>query len=1201
MEDIFLSYNRGDQASADLFVRAFEAAGLSVWWDVSLRAGQVYDEVTEKALRDARAVVVLWSGNSVQSRWVRAEATLAQRAGTFVPCMIGPCERPIMFELTQTADLTHWNGDAADPAWQHFVSHVREFIGPMHRARQPRSPAAPPTGEPPAGPFAGPSARQMHGAAPHAIAKQHLRHSAPSSERRQITFLAARLSNGRELASSMDPEDWHEILSSIQPPLNAIVQSFGATAKWDGHTITALFGYPAAQEDAAQRAIRAALSLVDRTATLMSDLVAQTGSAMQLQAGIHTSDVLVTADPSGETEMFGDGSAIAKTARDLAGAGAVVVTEPVHQLAARAFALEKTGDQTGPTQFYTVAGARSGGSTMRGWASSLATGFFGREDELAQIQRRWAKSRSGQGQFVLVSGEPGIGKTRLIDEFSASLAPDDHYWVTLQGASLFPNTPYHAIGQMLLHLAQERSSHDDTSDPAATLADIFVELGLPARLLGLIAPVIGLTLPDDVPAPNITQEQQRSQLLSSLVEATFALARTKPLVLLVDDCQWIDPSSMEIIQMLVEQSDDDRLLIIGTARPEFAAPWSERENHSRINLGRMAQAEIRAIITEAAGDSGIDTATIQTVLDRADGVPLFAEELARLIATSHGEGGQAAIPPTLRSLLAARLDRLGPARELLQIAAILGRDFPHALLAAISDHPEAEMSVLLTQLADEQLLFMRGAPPNSTYRFKHALVQDAAYDTLPKRRQRELHGLAARTIVDHFPAIAETQQELLATHWTRAGNVAQAVAAWQKAGLDAYDRGACKEAAAHFRHGLAVLEKQPAGPARDEQETGLWSALNRALQQTHGYADPVTVEAASRALALAKQAGMLGKVLVEESQLWRAVITAGDYQQADAITRRVMSLSKETAAGEEIPWLDYFHANARIQTSFYTGRLRDFETDYAGLQQVIGKQGVSHSPSDDVVAIGVAALAAWVSGRSDLGAQRIAAAIQIADKGGQPYAAAVANHFAGTFSAFEGDYEAAIAHTRTALDVCEENGFAYIAHLARAKFGWISAAGGSGEDDIATMRNTIDQMAKANALVGLTINMNRMAMAMEAHGRLDEALETVEEALIANPQERVMRPQSLEIRARLKLAAGDEDAAEADYRSAISMAAEMGVLALELPPAIQLSRHLADGGRRSEATDILQTTLGRAGPDTNTPALAPARDALTQLSGALTS
>lgn len=1175
MQDIFLSYNRDDQEAADMFVRAFEAAGLSVWWDVDLRAGQVYDEVTEKALRDAKAVVVLWSRKSVASRWVRAEATLAQRAGTFVPCMIEPCERPIMFELTQTPDLTHWLGDLADPAWQAFAGHVRDFLG-----RKGGSTGSAPSPAP--APAVTPAPRAAR----------------PSSERRQITFLSARLSNGRELASSMDPEDWHDILSGIQPPLNAIIEKFGATAKWDAHTLSALFGYPAAQEDAAQRAIRAALSLVERTATLADDVVPGTGAAMELQVGIHTSDVLVTADSSGDTEMFGDGSAIAKTARDLAGPASVLVTDPVHELAARAFDLEKVEGGGSETSFYKVAGARSSGGTTRGWASSLATGFFGREDELALIRSRWSRVQSGEGQFVLVCGEPGIGKTRLIDEFSASLRTDDHYWITLQGASLFPNTPYHAIGHMLRHMAEERGG-----DPAIALADGVRELGLPARLIGLVAPVIGIDLPGDMATPNLTQEQQRSQLLATLVEATFDLARSKPLVLLVDDCQWIDPSSMEVIQMLVEQAESDRILIIGTARPEFQAPWSERENHSRINLGRLPQNEIRAIIAEAAGDSGIDTKTIQTVLDRADGVPLFAEELARLIAASHGEGGigrAAAIPPTLRSLLAARLDRLGPARELLQIAAILGRDFPHSLLAEITDHTEDEMGGLLALLADEQLLFMRGAPPNSTYRFKHALVQDAAYDTLPKRRQRELHGLAAITIVERFPHIAESQQELLATHWTRAGKGAEAVAAWQKAGETAYDRGACKEAAAHFRQGLSVLETQPEGPSRDELETSLWSALNRALQQTHGYADPETVEAASRALALAKQGGMLGKVLIEEAQLWRAVITAGDYQQADTITERVLSLSKETPEAEEIPWLDYFHANARIQTGFYTGRMKDFEADYANLQHVISAQGFSHSPLDDVVAIGVAALAGWVSGRSDLAIQRINHAISVAENGGQPYAIAVANHFAGTVTAFEGDYEAALVHTRKALNVCEENGFAYIAHLTRAKFGWIHAKEETGEDDIATMRKTMDEMAKANSLVGLTINMNRMAMAMEVHGRIEEAMETAEEALIANPQERVVRPQTLEILARLKRKLGRDDEAEEDYRAAIALAAEMGLIALELPPAIQLSQMLADSGRKTEAAKVLEASLARCTPQTNTPDLATAQQALAQLSGAMT-
>ena len=1156
MAEIFLSYNRHDQPRAEHFARGLEAAGHSVWWDVALRAGEQYDAVTEAALRAAAAVVVLWSARSVASRWVRAEATLAQRLGSFVPCMIEPCERPLMFELTQTPDLSHWTGDPDDPSWRAFLAHVGEFTARRSGAEL-SAPIVP-------------------------------RPRQPLNERRQVTFLSAELVGGAQLAQTLDPEDWHDLLTAAKTYADPILAALDGAGKWTGHRLAATFGFPVAREDAAKRAVNAGLTLIERAEEIAADTGPDYPLAPALRIGVHTGEVLVTPGSEGEGELFGDGITLAAEARDLAQAGELLVTDTVRELTAGAFDLGE--GQPGPSGLPLYRAARGASPDRRGWAGERSIGFVGREDEMALLRGRWQKAASGSAQLVLVRGEPGIGKTRLVEEFRAGLHGTGHRWIALQGSSMFPNTPYYAIDQLVAQLAGEEEGGSEGERPGAARLDLRPEL---AALLGKALGIRDAGKPGEG-APRLAEEE-RKRLLGLLVHAVFDLAERTPLVLLVDDLQWIDPSTLELIQMVIEQAADDRLLVLATARPEFRAPWPVLEGHSLVNLGRLSEAEVRQLIEETVGAADVAPDVVCSLLERADGVPLFAEELARMVAASKEAAGEGKLPATLRALLVARMDRLGPAREVLQVAAVLGRSFGHALLEAVVDSPAGELPAMLEQLAEEQLLFVRGVAPAATYRFKHALVQDAAYDTLPRRRARELHARIARTITERFPDVAERETEMLAAQWTRAGALDEAVATWLKLGEAAFSRAACKEAVAHYRAGLALTGQMPEGEGRERAELQLWSALNRALQQQLGYSDPQTVDAANRAVELARKSGVVARIMVENAQLWRATINAGDYRRADAIADEVLQLNAKADSRRPLAWVPYFHANARVQTDFYAGRLRQFESDFADLREALRQENLNHSPSDDVVAIGVSCLAAWMAGRSDLAFARAEEAIALGRSSGHPYARAVAHHFASTLSAFEGDSVGMLDHARQALAVSEENGFEYIALLARSKLGWASGAEGAADADIAAMQTVLARMESANALVGMMLNLNRLAITFEGAGRCDEALAAVERALVRNPQEAVARPQSLEIRGRLRAASGDLAGGEEDTRAAVRHAAEMGALALELSASVQLARLCAGCGRKADAIAALEAALGHCDEATLTPARQTAQALLCDL------
>lgn len=1160
MADIFLSYNREDQAIADHFVQGFEAAGLSVWWDQSLRAGEAYDEVTEAALRSARAVVVLWSKRSVLSRWVRAEATLAQREGTFVPCMIEPCDRPIMFELTQTEDLSNWRGGTDDPAWNGFVAHVRDVVR--------RS----------GGALAGTNNSSLK-IQPQPVVRQ-------ASERRPITFVAATLEGGDRMAASVDPEDWHEFLTELQSACQPAVDRYGGKVSWRGYSATIVFGFPVALEDAAQRAIHTAQEIQSSTAQLKLPGQPAGDKRCLLKIGIHTSEMLVSVN-DGEPDLVGEGTAISEGVRDIAQPGTIIVTQAIRALASSAFAMEKAGESFHGQELFLVSVGPPDVGTTRGWEAGNQTRFVGREDELAHLQRRWKRVLDEEGQFVLIRGEPGIGKSRLVDEFQASLGETDHVWFMMQGSSLFPNTPYYALAQMV------QQAIEDDGDPIEALARRLDDIGFPADLLPLLAPAIGLGGASENPAVS-AGDMQRSQLLSSLASAIFELACRQPVVLCLDDLQWFDPSTLELMQMLVEQCDNDRLFVIGTARPEFEPPWSEGDHHSRINLSRLSKSEVLQLIGEASGEEVIDPETLQAIMAKADGVPLFAEELAKLAAQRElMEGGK--LPPTLRSLLAARMDRLGPARELLQICSVLG-SCAYSVLAEMTNMASSDLNAQLRHLTEEQLLNVRGAPPHSSYRFKHALLRDGAYETLTRKRRRELHAEAATTIVEQFPEMAEREKELVATHWTMAEDFERAISAWLEAGQREYERGASREAAAHLRKGLELIDELSEGAGRDRLEMELWSALNNALQQSLGYSNPQTIEAADRATDLAKQLGLLSKVIIGEVQLWRGTVNAGNYEKADEVASRINLLSRDLSEDEQLDWMPFFTANAIIQTAFYNGRLQEFEKPYAELEKLFGQNEGMFSVNDDVVAMGVASLAAWAAGRSPVARQRIANTIAVAEGSGQPYAVAVAHHFAGTMMAFDRDMIAAREHTERALEVCEKNGIEFIGHLVRAKIGWLINEAAPSAENILAMRQILEAMEAVNGRIGMVINMNRLAMALEARGELEEAHQVACEALEANPQERIVRPETYLIKGRLEEKLGRRQEAENDYREAISLAKEIGALAFEFSATVELAKLLQRLKRKADATEVLDEVLGRCSEQIDTPALTEAKQLRAKLS-----
>uniref|UniRef100_UPI0012E1301D AAA family ATPase n=1 Tax=Sandarakinorhabdus oryzae TaxID=2675220 RepID=UPI0012E1301D len=876
MADIFLSYNREDQALARLFAEGFAAQGFTVWWDSTLRAGEAYDEVTEAALRSAKAVVVLWSTRSVVSRWVRAEATLAQRNGTLVPCMIEHCDRPIMFELTQTSDLCDWAGERDDPRWLAFVGDVARHVARGHdslaaeRRRPPPTPAPAPSPRPSPPP------------------------PAPQSERRHLTFLSCRLEESGGTAQ-LDPEDWQEIVRRAQPLVSDAIATLGGTPSWQSGMVSALFGFPVAQEDAAERAIHAGLAIVAALAGQRDVFAATHGAGVTARIGIHCANALVGLDGQGQIEVFGDGPAIAARTRAAAPAGAVAFTGDVAELVAGVFDQQMLpalppSEGGAAVPLFQALGVRPDGRHQAKTAGGL---FVGRDDELALLMSRWRRLADHDGQHILIRGEPGIGKSRLLGEFRSALAGQPHRWIGWSGESLFANTPFHAVVQMLRQLLEARGG-----DPAEALRRELAVADMPADAFDLVATLIGLALPADHAALDLTPAQRRRQLTETLTEWVFALTRDQPLVLAVEDLHWVDPSTLELVRILVEQGGTLPLMVIGTARPEFRKAWLDRDHHGQINLGRLGSGQTRVLVADAIGAADIDDALVQKLVARTDGVPFFVQELARQIVIHGSQGAIGDIPTTLRGLLAARLDRLGAARETAQLGAILGRSFSHAMISAFAGLDGDELAAQLGQMVSEELVQQRGVAPRASYMFKHALTHEAAYELLPKARRRQEHRRAAALICAQFDAEAQAHPEIVAWHYSRGGNPEQAAHYWLQAGTQALRRNAHLEAMAHLHDALTAVAAVAVSPQRDAIELEVEMALGTAVMVAKGQASPENEKVWRRALDLASKLGDTARQGQALFGLWQVKTVRADHQASLAHAQAILDLARQSGSEE---------------------------------------------------------------------------------------------------------------------------------------------------------------------------------------------------------------------------------------------------------------------------------------------------------------
>jgi class 3 adenylate cyclase/predicted ATPase len=653
-------------------------------------------------------------------------------------------------------------------------------------------------------------------------------------ERRYLTVMFCDLVGSTSLSAQLDAEEWRDLVRSyLDAASEAVTEMGGRVAKKLGDGLMALFGYPAAQENDAERAARAALSIQRALADVNRKNAGAGKPALNARIGIEIGPVVI--DAAGE--IYGDAPNVAARVQALAEPGTVVVTAKVQRQIAGLFVAEERGSHElkgVPESVMLFRLVRASGGGRRAGQRNL-TPLVGRDEEIAMLMRRWERARQGDGQLMLIVGEPGIGKSRLIEEFHARLRDAPHTWVEWGCSQLSQNTPLHPIAEW----GRQRFGGPDVpaerqlSDLENTLALIKLD---PVENVPLLAPLLDIPLPPER-RPILAPEELRRRQLAALTNWVVAGARAQPVVLTLEDLHWADPTTLDIFRGIAERGAMAPLFVLLTARPEFRPPWGARSHHSAISLVPLDRQQVRHMVGELAARHALAKEVIEGVTERTGGVPLFVEEVTRLLLERGEQGGIQAIPPTLQQSLTARLDRLGPAREVAQIAAVIGRGFSYPLVRAVAKMEDEALQTALERLAEADILLVQGLPPESEYRFKHALIQDAAYENLLRSRRQALHRRTGEVLRDQFAATAAAEPEMLAHHFTEGGLIEAAIEWWGTAGQRSMARSALLEGAEHLKRALDQIATLPSTPALRREEIKIELAFGNAVTLMGDFVD----------------------------------------------------------------------------------------------------------------------------------------------------------------------------------------------------------------------------------------------------------------------------------------------------------------------------------------------------------------------------
>jgi class 3 adenylate cyclase/predicted ATPase len=1045
--------------------------------------------------------------------------------------------------------------------------------------------------------------------------------SAPEAERRQLTVLFCDLVDSTPLARQLDPEDLREVVRAYQEACAQVIQRFdGYIAQYLGDGLLVYFGYPQAHEDDAQRAVRTGLGMVEALAALNTRLSQRQGLRLAVRIGIHTGVVVVGGMGGGgrqEQLALGETPNIAARLQGMAAPDTVVVSAATYLLVEGLFTCQTLGAHTlkGVDQPLVVYRILSPGEAQSRFEVAVHTGLtplVGRQEEVGLLRRRWEQVKEGYGQVVLLSGEAGIGKSRLVQELREWVAHEGATWIAFRCSPYHHNSAWYPV---LEHIQRVLQLHRDDV-PEAKLAKLERVLRTyrfaQPDVIALFAALLSLPHPAGSPPLRLSPERQKQQTQEALLAWLFEEAERQPVLAVWEDLHWADPSSLEALGLLVEQSPTARLLTLLTFRPEFRSPWGSRSHLTQLTLTRFTRRQVEEMVPQMTGGKPLPAAVVQQIVAKTDGVPLFVEELTKVVlesdwlrdCTDHYEltGALPAfpIPTTLYDSLMARLDRLATIKTVAQLGATIGRQFTYELLQAVSALDEAVLQRDLGRLVEAELLFQRGLPPQATYTFKHALLQDAAYQSLLRSTRQQYHQRIAQVLEARFADTVTTQPELLAQHYTQAGCHAHAMRYWQRAGRRAYERSAHLEAISHLTQGLALLQAVPETPARAQQEALLQATLGAAYAAAKGYAAPDVERAYTRAQTLCQQTGDTRQLFPVLVGLWNCYFVRGASRTACDLGEQLLTLAEHT---NDPVWRLRAHA-ALGEILLHVGHLLPARTHLEqGIALYASQPHRSHAVQTPIVpCLAYAAWALWHLGYPDQALQRSDEARTLAEELSHPLSVAIAQHFTATVYQFRREAPAAQAWATVATRLSREQGLPFWDGSGTILWGWALAAQGRVEEGIAQIRQGLVTFRATGAQVQQPSWLALLAEACGWAGQVAQGLNAVVEALAIMDEtgERYYEAELYRLKGVLLLQEGaghKVSEVEASFLQALAVARHQQAKALELRAAMSLSRLWQQQGKQAEAREILEPIYGWFTEGFETADLQEAKALLAELAG----
>jgi class 3 adenylate cyclase/predicted ATPase len=1012
----------------------------------------------------------------------------------------------------------------------------------------------------------------------------------PQAERRQLTVMFVDLVGSTELSQSLDPEEMGDVIAAYQSTVSAEIARYeGRVAKFMGDGVLAYFGWPQAHEDDAERAVRAGLAAAAATGRLTTPRGRPLAARIGIATGLVVVGDLIGQGSAQEEAVIGETPNLAARLQALAEPNTIVIADSTQRLLGGLFDVVDLGQrELKGFQALVRAWRITGEADTEGRFAALhgvPSPLVGRAEELGLLLQRWQQAIAGEGQAVLVSGEPGIGKSRLIAELQERLGTEPHTVLRYFCSPFHVNSALYPVIKHLERAAGLR--HEDSTDTKLDKLEVMLHQVISdiSELSPLFAELLSIDITHRYGPMKLAAAAQKARTLNGLIEQLKGIAGGEPVLMLLEDAHWIDPTTSEWLELVIDGLRDLPILLIVTFRPEFQPQWKTSSHATSLMLSKLGREDGAAIIDRVAGGKSLPMEVRNQILSKTEGIPLFVEELTKTVLESgllidvgdhyefSGPLPSLAIPSTLQDSLMARLDRLDVVKEVAQIGACIGRAFHYPLLAAVTGYDHARLEAALQQLENSELVFRRGSPPDASYTFKHALVQDTAYQSLLKSRRQQFHANIAATLESQFLEIVESEPETLAHHFTAAGQAEQAVAWWLKAGQQALKRSANSEAIAHLTKGLELLESLPDSELRLRQEIQLQSALGVTMMAAKGFSSPAVLQAISKARVLSEKLGDNNQLFIALCGEASYHMMSGNLCAADELGHQCLELARVSRNPNLL--LEAHHR--QWATKYYMG-------DYAAAERHIDYGLLTYNPEQHhsltyiytghdpgVCCRNYSAEMLWLRGYPDQALARSREAVTLAERVAHPLSNVQAQQSTTHIHLLRREPKDARRWLDKWILMSKEFGFVLSNSVGRFEMGWVLAEEGQATEGVREMREGIAAITATGAAMGMPFMLCILARTCGESGEVSEGLDILEKALgIAQSGAKWHLAELLRTKGELLLLRNPhDDSAEGWIRQSMILAHDEGTKSHELRAATSLARLHRARGREREARDLL--------------------------------